>query len=551
MSRDPLARVTGPTGTPQNQPIPGREAEQVRNNAGGYTFAKDVWTKLEDFIILGTEGGTYYLGEDKLTAQNVAVVDQAIRADGVRAVKLATEISASRPPRAFKNKPALFVLASAAAQGDLETKQAVRANLSKVARTTDHLSAFFGYWKALSGKSTGRVMRGALASWFLDAPVERVAWKALKARQRKTPQGEALALRDVLRIAHPQADSCEREALFGWLAGNVEDDIARQRVDAIDAYLEAQAVTTVRQAIKVVTERKVPWEYLPDAMRSRAEVWDALTETVGLTALLRNLARMTEIGVFKDPFGTAAERVHARLTDPEGMRQARIHPMDVFLALRVYNSGRSQPNPRAPMRTWRPLSRISDTLEEAYDLSFGNVEPTGKRLLLAIDSSGSMSSSWGGTLTYGGSPLGYPYEIANAMAVILARIEPKVHVIDVDTSVHSSRVTRRTNLREIGTWRPSGGGTNLSLPFTYALQEELDVDGIVVFTDNETWAGSYHHPSQALTAYRRRINRATRVVVASMTPVGHTIADPKDEGVLNMAGMDASLPKVALSFVRG
>lgn len=548
--RDPLARVTGLTGTPQSQPIPGREAEMTRNNAGGFTFAKDLWTKLEDFIVLGTEGGTYYLGEDRLTSLNVSVVTQAIKTDGVRAVELATEISTARPPRAFKNKPAIFVLAAALAQGDLETRRAVRARMYQVARTTDHLSAFWGYYKALSGKRIGRIARGTLAGWFLNGTTEQVAWKALKARQRRTPQGEPLALRDVLRIAHPQADTCEREALFGWLAGNVSDAQAREQIPAIDDYLTAQAVKSPREAVNVVRVRGVPWEYLPSEVLGSPQVWDALIDTIGITALIRNLARMTQIGTLK-PLGSATDKVVQRLCNAGELARGRVHPMDLFLALRVYNSGQAQPSPKAPVRTWTPLPVISDALEESYELAFGNVRPTGKRLLAAVDSSGSMSSTWGGTLSYGGSPLGSPYEIGCAMAAMLARIEPNVHVIDVDTSVHASKVTRRINLREIASWRPSGGGTNLSLPFEYAQRERLEVDGFIVFTDNETWAGNYYHPSEALESYRRRINPAARAVVASMTAAGHTIADPKDEGVLQMAGMDASLPKVATGFVRG
>lgn len=547
MARDPLARVTGNVHTPQNQPIPGREAEQVRNNAGGYTFAKDVWTRLEDFLILGTEGGTYYLGEDKLTEQNVGVVREAITADGVRAVKLATEISSAVPSRTPKNKPALFLLASAAVFGDGETKQQVKNDLAKVARTTDHLSSFFGYWKSLGGKRTGRAMRTAFGSWFLEGETERVAWKALKARQRKTPQGEALALRDVLRLAHPVTDDPARKALLGWLAGNVSDAEARSHVNAIDAYLEAQAVKTPRAAINVITARKVPWEYLRDAMLKSPEVWEALAGTIGMTALLRNLARMTTIGALK-PLGGANDVVIERLTNADALKYGRIHPMDVFLAMRVYASGFAQPNPKAPARTWEPVSDILDALEESYDLSFGHVEPSGKKLLIAVDSSGSMT--WGG-VKMGGSPLGMPYEIANAMAVILKRIEGRnAHIINASTSAHPSRITARTNLREIASWRASGGGTDMSVPFVYAEREGLNVDGIVVFTDNETWAGGWNHPTQALESYRRRINPAARAVVASMTAAGHSIADPKDDGVLNIVGMDAALPKVALEFIR-
>ncbi|WP_433259293.1 TROVE domain-containing protein (plasmid) [Streptosporangium sp. CA-135522] len=554
MTRDPLAAVST-IATPQSQPIPGR-ADQVQNAAGGYVFAKDLWTRLEDFLILGTTGGTYYVGEDKLTAENAGVLFQAITEDGPRVVALLTDISTARPPRAPKQRPALFALAACYAKGDADTRQAAKAALSKVARTTDHLAQFFGYYKNLGGKATGRgsapvvgrSLRTALGSWFLAGSADDIAFKACKAAQRKTPQGEAFSLRDVLRIAHPVADSEQRKMLFGWIAGNVSDDEARDGLPAIDRFLTAKAVTTTAQAVQVVSEARVPWEFLPDAMLREPAVWDALVDTVGMTALIRNLGRMTRIGTLK-PMADATGRAVARLTDRDALLKARIHPMDAFLALRIYASGRSQPNPRADAHTWAPVPAILDALEEAYELSFGNVEPSGKRLLVAVDSSGSMN--WGGGVMVGGSPVGSPYEVGCAMAVMLARMEKgNVHVIDVDTAVHASRVTPRTNLREIASWQPSGGGTDLSLPFIWATREQFAADGIVVFTDNETWAGR-SHPTRALNAYRRAVNPDTRVVVAAMTAAGYSIGDPNDAGVLNVAGLDASLPLIVNGFIRG
>ncbi|WP_433216834.1 TROVE domain-containing protein [Microtetraspora malaysiensis] len=550
MPRDPLASVST-TATPQSQPIPGR-TDQVKNAAGGYVFAKDLWTRVEDFLILGTTGGTYYVGEDKLTAENAGVLFHAISEDGPRVVALLTDISTARPPRAPKNRPALFALAAAYAKGDADTRQAAKLALPKVARTTDHLATFFGYYKNLGGKATGRgtapvvgrSLRTALGSWFLTDSPDSVAFRVCKAAQRKTPAGEAFSLRDVLRIAHPTADSEQRRTLFGWIAGNVSDDEARDELESVDRFLTAKAVTTPEDAVRVISEASVPWEFLPDVMLREPAVWDALVDTVGMTALIRNLARMTRIGTLK-PMGDATRRAAARLINREALAKARIHPMDAWLALRVYGSGRSQPNPRADVQTWQPVPAILDALEEAYELSFGHVEPSGKRILVAVDSSGSM-----GTHVYsGGSPLGTAYEVGCAMAVMLARIE-NVHVIDVDTAVHASKVTPHTNLREIASWRPSGGGTNLSLPFRWATQERLEVDGVVVFTDNETWAG-WQHPTQALTAYRCAVSRHSRVVVASMTAAGYSIGDPKDEGVLNVAGLDASLPLIVNGFVRG
>ncbi|MGP4103837.1 TROVE domain-containing protein [Nonomuraea sp. KM90] len=551
---DPLARIRLQA-TPQDRPLPGRADEQVRNDAGGYVFASDLWTRVEDFLILGTTGGTYYMGETQRTETNADVVAHAIAEDGPRVVDLLTGISTARPPRAARQRPALFTLAACYAIGDAATRQAVKAALPSVARTTDHLAMFFGYCKQLGGKPTargfaprtGRSLRTALASWFLRDSADDVAFRACKAMQRKTPQGESFHLRDVLRLAHPRVDSPARAALIGWIAGNVSDEHARAVLPAVDRFLTAKAVTTPAEAVRVITDKRVPWEFLPDAMLREPSVWEALIDTIGMTALLRNLARMTASGALS-PFADATRRVIARLTNAEALATARVHPMDVWLAMRVYTSGRAQPALAAPIRYWTPVAAVADALEETWDLSFDHLPPSGRRLLIAVDSSASMT--WLDRLTVGGSPIGSAYEAACAMAITLARIERGTsHVIDVDTRVHPSKITARTNLREVASWRPSGGGTDLALPFLYAEREKLDADGIVIFTDNVTWAGQ-HHPSQALASYRATVSARARVMVASMTANGYTIADPRDAGVLQMTGLDASLPLAINQWMR-
>lgn len=550
--RDPLARVAA-MATPQSQPLRGRA--QVRNAAGGYVFEKSLWTRIEDFLILGTSGGTYYASEDDLTTTNVNWLIDAIAEDGPRVVALVADISTARPPRAPKPRACLFALAAAAAIGDPATKQAVKAVFPRVVRTTDHLAQFFGYWKNLAGKPVagrgtspviGRAMRSAFASWFDADDVHDVAFRALKARQRVTPSGEAMALRDIIRIAHPAGRSDEHRALIGWLAGRVGDQHARELLPDLDSFLTAQAVTTPRAAVEVIRERRVPWEFLPSAMLTDKTVWDELAATIGLTALIRNLARMTRIGSIA-PFSPTTELVVSRLTSPGGLAAARIHPMDAYLALKIYGSGRSQPGSRKSVSTWIPVGAVTDALETAYKLSFGIVEPSGRRLLVAVDSSGSMTH-W--EVTAGGSPLGPAYEVANAMAAMLARIEGKnVHVVDVDTTVHRSKVTAATNLRELARWRPSGGATDMAASLRWARDRSLAVDGIIILTDNETWAGR-SHPDQELAAYRQTVNPAVRVVVVSMTATGHSIADPADDNVLQVAGLDSSLPMVLSGFLR-
>src|SRR4051812_35863032 len=58
--------------TPQSEPIPG--SAMVPDSAGGHAFAVDDWTRLERFLILGSEGGSYYATERALTVENAQAV---------------------------------------------------------------------------------------------------------------------------------------------------------------------------------------------------------------------------------------------------------------------------------------------------------------------------------------------------------------------------------------------------------------------------------------------------------------------------------------------
>lgn len=543
-TRDPLSEVSTLV-TPQSQPIPGRN-DMKQNEAGGYVFEKDPMQRLEDFLILGTTGGTYYAGQDKLTLSNANLVFDQVNGHGVDVISKLAAISTSSPPRAPSNRGCMFALAAVSTLGDLAGRQAVKSVLPGTARTTDHLSQFFGYHKQLKTGKSGRSFRSAMAAWFTEADAQDKAFTACKARQRKTPAGEAFDLRDALRLGHPSGLSPDQEMLFKWLAGKATDSQAAEQLRAVSSWQRAQAVKTPTQAINLIDELRIPWEFLPSEVLSSPGVWEALAETSGLTAVLRNLARMTRIGTLR-PLSPALATVTRRLTDPGAIAKARVHPLSIYLALRVYASGYSQPNSKASVQTWDPVSGVLDVLEEAYELSFGYIQPSGKKVLIAVDSSGSMDF---GQVTMNGSNLGRSYDVANAMALTLLRIErSNAHVIDVDMAARASRLTARSRLAEPMSWRPSGGGTDMSQPFKYALDEKLRVDGVVVFTDNQSWHGD-SHSLQRLAEYRRAYGQHVRCAVATMAPNGWSILDPKDPGVLSVVGVDASLPQAVTGFIR-
>jgi 60 kDa SS-A/Ro ribonucleoprotein len=148
-------------------------------------------------------------------------------------------------------------------------------------------------------------------------------------------------------------------------------------------------------------------------------VWEALLDETPTTALIRNLATMTRVGVLAPGSEGTAQAV-ARLGDGERIRRARVHPITVLAALRTYASGRGARG----RGSWLPVREVVDALDAAFYAAFANVEPAGTRLLLALDVSGSM--------TYGevdGVPGLSPRDASAALALVTAATEPRCEIV--------------------------------------------------------------------------------------------------------------------------
>ena len=549
--------------TPQSQPIPG--STQAPNSAGGYTWQVDDWTRLDRFLILGAEGGTYYVGERGLVKQNHDALVRCIQADGVRAVNRIVEISDSG--RAPRNDPAIFALALVAAHGNAETKALAFQNLSKVCRIGTHLFHFAEYVNALRG--WGRGLRNAVGRWYVSREADDLAFQAVKYQQR-----DGWSHGDLLRLAHPKAPSRDHEVIFRWILsgpnGLGERTVARrgQGEDRVAKYAEvgelpqrlavfeqAKRASTKAEIVKLITEHHLPREAIPTQWLNQLEVWDALLQQMPMTALIRNLGKMTSLRLIK-PLSDAAKLVVARLNDEQALQRSRIHPLAVLIAEKVYAQGHGE---KGDLR-WKPVPKIIDALDGAFYATCSNVEPCGKPVLLALDVSGSME----GTMIAGSCLTAR--QASAALALVTAATEPECEIIAFSApagggygGMHgggesgNTRVTLspRTRLDDAMKQMSSipMGGTDCALPMVWARREKLNVSGFITYTDSETWAGEIH-PAQALRQYRGEFVADAKAVVVGMTSTGFTLADPNDRGMLDVVGFDASVPAVITDFVR-
>ncbi|WP_342228412.1 TROVE domain-containing protein [Nocardia wallacei] len=355
--------------------------------------------------------------------------------------------------------------------------------------------------------------------------------------------------RDLLRLSHPRTSDPQRKALFEWIVRGTPPPGDCSGLRLVEGFQRARSAP-VREIPGLVREYGLSWEMLPDAALDAVAVWEALLDNgIPQTALLRQLPRLTRLGLLA-PLGSYTGKVAGQLADPERLRQGRIHPINVLVALRTYASGRSARGAAA----WEPSRPIVVALDAAFYAAFGAVAATGKRHLLALDVSGSMTAAISGlSLT--------AREASAALALVTANVESSCEIVGFtssrsgrgfDTALRPLSISPRQRLDDAirAVSNLPFGGTDCSLPMLYALERKLHVDVFAVYTDSETWAGRIH-PHQALQRYRREVNPAAKLVVLGMTATRLTIADPSDAGMLDIAGFDSAVPTLLSDFAIG
>lgn len=518
--------------TPQSEPL----ARMVPNSAGGHAYPVDDFTRLRRFLVLGSEGGSYYASERKLTLENAQAIRRCIETEGARAVGEIVAVSEER--RAPRVGPALFALAMAAAHGDGETRALTFQSLPRVARTGSHLHEFAGYADSMRG--WGRGLRRAVADWYAARPVADAVYQAVKYRNRY-----GWTHRDLLRKVHAKSEGPLNE-LFAWVTQGTlpSDDPDLRLVHAFEQAKTADADTLAG----LIREHRMSWEMVPAEMTDRKEVWQALSEEMPVNAFVRNLATMTRLGVIGPMESAHACEALGRI----GTQRGRMHPIGVLSALLTYLSGKGVRG----QHTWEPVSQVVDALDAAFERSFAQAPQTDRRFYLGIDVSGSM-----GRGEVAGVPGLTPRMASAAMAMAVARREPNHYLAAFASNTGANTrdwreaemspldITARDSIADAvrKTQALSFGGTDCALPMLDALQKRIPVDCFVVLTDSETWAGQIH-PRDALRKYREETGLAAKLVVVAMVSNGFTIADPEDGGMLDVVGFDAAAPQLIADF---
>ena len=338
---------------------------------------------------------------------------------------------------------------------------------------------------------------------------------------------------------------------------NMKDLDKDKKIDLLIKIIQKFNLTREQVPTEALANSKIQIALLVDENKTKV--------TMPMTALLRNLANITRLGVF-DNNPDILEMVINHLLNKEVIEKSRIHPVNVLTAWFTYRRGFG----KMSKHSWTPNHCINTVLEEMFYLSFKNVKPTGKRICFLIDGSGSMQSE---SLCEGINNA----EAAALLAMVFSRAEansdkPVQHSFYIFTAERnveyggyrgyggrggtgltdvSDKIHAKSTFKDVfdATQRSDWGMTDISKGITEATKYNRVYDGFVVLTDNDVNSGI--KPSLALQEYRNKINSSAKLAVVATLASELSIADPDDKGMMDFCGFDSYGPKLLQEFFTG
>lgn len=318
-------------------------------------------------------------------------------------------------------------------------REYTRVTIRNIVVRPDDITEIMSCWLAMYGKPFPNAMKREIASVLQKFDEYRIA--------KYNGGNKSLKFRDVLRIVHPTPVDAEKEALFGKILNDT-------------------------------LETPYTWETELSEKGNTKEVWEELIASgrVGYMALLRNLRNIIKSGADVTP-------VLKKLADPEQVKKSRQLPFRFYSAYRTLLS------------ECLLTPEIIRTLEAALCASVENMEPIPGRTLIAVDVSASM-----GCRVSDRSEV-CCRDIAALLGAMASRLCEDAAVCYFDAANHWScigatgyRVVHYGKFDSIlDICRKSnfnGGGTDLTLPMYYALQDDPNVhvkpfDRVIYLSDNE------------------------------------------------------------------
>lgn len=514
----------------------GQSASTVTNYAGGVVHRASNDALLERYLSLGV-AGTYYVSSQRVAQETIDGLSRISKQQRVEHLRKITDYSVNG--KASSDDNIMIALAAFYPRNDAakEYRDAYKDAFFACIRTGTHMLLWAQYHRQLN-VSFGRFARKLVSDWYAT----QSAYNLLKYKSRYT-----WTHFDVWALTHPKLGD-QAKSFSNWLRTKETGDVR-----ILEIYNQVLAANSEEEVARLVEDHQLTHEFVPKRWHNSRRVWEVMYHNLPLTALLRNLNKLSVLGI--DP----TDRL-ARITT-NYIKQSKAHPLVIFNALKIYSSGRGG---LGKLR-WSPLQSVVDQLERIMDETFTVFPRTNKRIMINLDVSRSMSSP-----AKQGSPVS-SLEVCTVIALAFAKSAPNAQFFAFSDTFTPFPVLPTDTIRSI-TERANYmnfGNTNCDIPILYALERKIPFDAFMVMTDSETWirtnksdlvrlgivGENYRYNNNAdifgalLAAYRRRVVADAKNVVYATSSSEFTLNDPNDMLGLDVCGFTPEVGNIITNFI--
>ena len=355
-------------------PIASEQTPTGRTHEGGAGYARDAKSELFLLAVTNMVGEeTFYESSGERDNRFRTLVHRIAVADPEW---LTGMIGWLRGDGNMRSASVVAALEGAKARLDAGAHGHSRQMVAAALKRADEPGEALAYWTSRYGRRIPKPVKRGIADAVVRLYDERSMIKY-------DTDSHAYRFGDVLNLVHPSpaADKPWQGHLFDMAHNRRHDRGGTPDPDRLPTLARNAAFKELAAADpgilldpQELKRAGLTWESalsLAGDKVDKARLWEALIPSMGYMALLRNLRNFDQAGVSDG----AAEKVAARLADPEQVARSRQLPMRFLSAYRA-----------APSLRW------GHALEKALKVSLSNVPELSGRTLVLVDRSGSMQA---------------------------------------------------------------------------------------------------------------------------------------------------------------
>jgi 60 kDa SS-A/Ro ribonucleoprotein len=300
-------------------------------------------------------------------------------------------------------------------------------------------------------------------------------------------------------------------------------------------YLEFVETTNPTRAAQLIKDGRLPFEIITSHMGkfdNNVEVWTALFDVAPHLNLLRNLNTFDKHGVFNDK--EKLKVACARISDENAIKKTMTYPFQYYITWANLDTSNSV--------TKRLLQKA---LETALEYSLMNVPDIPGNVCVAGDCSGSMSSN----VLSDKSVLQCIDLVGLFTAVLSYKCTNKALVLPFDHRIRAE-IAGDYYYKTEGIFNRAklftpGGGTSLGLPLDLLTLNNIKMDKIIMFTDNEGWVG--HGVLKAFKEYQTKVHSNAKLYLVTLLPTQSIPTPPNEKDVYYIYGWSSQVLDLVIS----